>query len=212
MKPLQSVSALDDFGRIRLSRTFYMRDFLYSEIANLHGIPNIPDDRELAVAAGARLCTELLEPLQDIFGRIAIRSAFRSELVNGFGNARQKEGKSGYSCASNAANYASHIWDRRDGNGHMGATACIVIPAFADMFEAGADWRGLAWWIHDHLPYSRLYFFPKRAAFNITWHEQPERRIDSYVAPRGCLTKYGMANHSGSHAEWYEGLLASIKG
>jgi hypothetical protein len=72
------------------------------------------------------------------------------------------------------------------------------------------DWRALAWWIHDHLPYSSMYFFPKRAAFNLSWHEQPKRVIKSYIAPQGCLTKPGMANHSGSHAEWYEGLIASL--
>lgn len=154
MKHLKSVAALDDFGRVRLSRTFYMRDFLYSEIANLHGIPNIPDDPELAIAAGTRLCTDLLEPLQEVFGRIAIRSAYRSSAVNGFGSEQQKAGKAGYSCASNEANHAGHIWDRRDADGCMGATACIVIPSFADRYEAGADWREMAWWIHDHLPYS----------------------------------------------------------
>lgn len=209
MKNLKSVAALDDLGRTRLSKSFYMREFLYSEIANLHGIPNIPDDPELAIAAGTRLCTELLEPLQEVFGRIAIRSAYRSLAVNGFGNEQQRAGKAGYSCATNEANYAGHIWDRRDAEGRMGATACIVIPAFADLFEAGADWRALAWWIHDHLPYSALHFFPKRAAFNLTWHESPLRRIDSYIAPKGCLTKPGMANHAGSHAEWYDGLIAS---
>ncbi|MFO1201296.1 MAG: hypothetical protein U1E58_01525 [Tabrizicola sp.] len=211
MKAPNSVAALDDFGRVRLSKSFYMREFLYSEIANLHGIQNIPDDPELAIAAGTRLCTDLLEPLQEAFGRIAIRSAYRSPAVNEFGCQQQKAGRAGYSCASNEANYASHIWDRRDAQDCMGATACIVIPAFADLYEAGADWRSLAWWIHDHLPYSSLYFFPKRAAFNISWHERPERRIDSYVAPKGCLTKPGMANHLESHADWYEGLLAALK-
>lgn len=207
MKGLKSVVALDDFGRIRLSKSFFMRDFLYSEIANLHGIPNIPDDPDLAVMVGKRLCEELLEPLQDVFGRIAIRSAYRSVAVNGFGNAQQREGKTGYSCATNEANYAGHIWDRRDADGFMGATACIVVPAFADRYETGTDWRALAWWIHDHLPYSALYFFPKRAAFNLTWHERPGRRISSYIAPKGCLTKPGMDNHGGTHAEWYDGLL-----
>ena len=88
----------------------------------------------------------------------------------------------------------------------MGATACIVVPWFADRYEQGTDWRALAWWIHDHLPYSSMYFFPKLAAFNLQWREQPERRIDSYVSPRGCLTKPAMDNHEGSHAEWYEGF------
>ena len=198
LKTPKSVGKLEELGRVRLSANFFMRDFLYSEIANLHGIPNVPEDPDLAIAAGTRLCEEILEPLNAAFGRIAIRSAYRSPTVNAFGNEKN------YSCARNEANYASHIWDRRDAQGRMGATACIVIPRFADRFEAGADWRALAWWIHDHLPYSRMFFFPIRAAFNLQWREEPERRIDSYLEPAGCLTRPGMANHGGSHAEWYE--------
>ena len=59
----KTVRGLEEFGRVRLSRSFFMRDFLYSDISNRHGIPNIPDDPDLAVAAGKRLCEELLEPL-----------------------------------------------------------------------------------------------------------------------------------------------------
>jgi len=194
------VRSLEALGRVRLSASFYMRDFLYSEIANLHGIPNLPDDPDLAIAAGRRLCEELLEPLQASFGRLAIRSAYRSPAVNAFGNAH------GLSCATNANNYARHIWDRRDAHGHMGAVTSVVVPWFADRYEKGADWRGLAWWIHDHLPYSELQFFPKLAAFNIGWHERPKRRVVSFVAPKGLLTRPGMPNHEGSHAEFYLGF------
>jgi hypothetical protein len=67
----------------------------------------------------------------------------------------------------------------------MGAMATVVVPWFADCYRDGSDWRALAWWIHDHLPYSQLQFFPKLAAFNIGWHEQPRRRIDSFIAPKG---------------------------
>lgn len=183
-----------------------MREFLYSDVANFHGIPNVPDDPELAIMVGKRLCEDLLEPLHRTFGKVVIRSAFRSCAVNRFCNEQQRDGKSGYTCASNEANFAGHIWDRRDAEGFAGATACIVIPAFADQFEAGTDWRALAWWVHDHLPYSSMYFFPKLAAFNLTWNENPQRRIDSYIAPKGCLTRPGMANHEGSHAEWYREL------
>lgn len=202
MKSPKSVAKLEDLGRVRLSPNFFMRDFLYSEIANLNGLPNIPDDPDLAIAAGIRLCEELLEPLNATFGRIAIRSAYRSSLVNGFGNAN------GHPCASNEANYASHIWDRRDADGRMGATACIVVPWFADRYESDRDWRPMAWWVHDHLPYSRMEFYPIRAAFNLTWREEPERRIDSYASPRGCLTKPGMDNHAGDHSASYPGFPA----
>lgn len=211
MKAPTTVSGLNDFGRIRLSQHFYMRDFLYSDIAAVHGMLNAPDDPDLAVAAGTRLCEDLLEPLQRVFGRIAIRSAYRSCEVNGFGNEMQRAGKSGYTCASNEANFADHIWDRRDADGNMGATACVVIPEFADACPNPGDWTKLAWWIHDHLPYASLYFFPTNWAFNIQWHEAPDRKISSYTGWQdgptwrkgGTLTKSGMANHEGSHElEW----------
>lgn len=211
MKKPSTVTSLTDFGRVRLSTSFFMRDFLFSDIASIHGFNNVPDDPELAIAAGSRLCQDLLEPLQDKFGRIAIRSAYRSKEVNGFGNQMQKAGKSGYTCASNESNYAGHIWDERDADGNMGATACIVVPAFWDQFQQEGDWTKLAWWIHDHLPYSSLYFFPTYWAFNISWHERPERRIDSYAAPRKCLTKPGMANYEGTHESEWAGIERAFR-
>jgi hypothetical protein len=197
MKKPSSVKTLEELGRVRLSPSFFMRDFLYSEIAAVYGLLNVPENPDLAIRMGERLCQELLEPLQQRFGRIAIRSAYRSCTVNALGNELD------LGCALNESNYARHIWDMPDQRGNHGAMACIVLPWLADHVEAGGDWRALAWWIHDHLPYSSLCFFPKLAAFNIGWHEQPERRIDSYLAPVGCLTKPGKSNQGGLHAEWY---------
>lgn len=51
-----------------------MRDFLHSEISQLESIPNLPSDLQLAIHTGKRLCEDLLEPLQNHFGSIAIRS------------------------------------------------------------------------------------------------------------------------------------------
>ncbi len=202
MKMPRSVKGLEDLGRVRLSASFFMRDFLYSEIANFYGVPNIPDDPDLAIAAGTRLCEELLEPLQERFGRISIRSSFRSCAVNELGNQK------GHNCASNEANYAGHIWDRRDAEGAMGATACIIVNDFIPYYEATGRWEAMAWWVHDHLPYSQMEYFPKLAAFNLTWSENPEQLIHSWTPPRrGVLTKPGMANHAGKHPDEYAGFL-----
>jgi hypothetical protein len=183
MRRISSFQALEAFGRTRLSAHFFMRDFLYSEIAAFHLKANLPDDPQLAIAAGTRLCTELLDPLVETFGPIHVRSALRGSELNAFGNAN------GLNCARNAATVANHIWDRRDDKGRMGACACIVIPWFADRYDQGRDWRDLAWWLHDHLPYSAIQFFPKLAAFNLTWREDPARRISSYIAPKGLLLR-----------------------
>jgi hypothetical protein len=199
MRKPQSMRALEDLGRVRLSGNFFFRDFLYSEIADFYGIPNIPLDPDAAIAAGSRLCEELLEPLQATFGRLALRSGYRAPDVTSFGNKRGE-------CGSIQTNAAYHIWDMRDKNGKMGAAACLVIPWFADKYAKGEDWRRLAWWIHDHLPYAHLEFYPKLCAFNIQWHETPSRRIDSYIDPMGCLTKPGMQGHEDDHSRWYEGF------
>jgi hypothetical protein len=180
-----SVQALTELGRVRLSKSFFMRDMLHSEIAQVHGLLNAPDDPELAIAAGTRLCEELLEPLQDRWGRVAVRGAYRNREVNALGNRMMRAGKAGYNCALNEDSAAGHIWDLRDTDGCMGATACVVVPAFYDAHPEPGGWQVMARWIDDNLPYSWLQFFPKYWAFNINWHERPVRRIGSYVAPRG---------------------------
>ncbi len=103
---------------------------------------------------------------------------------------QQRAGKAGYTCGSNDYNAARHIWDMRDANGHMGAMACVVVPAFHDAHPGEGGWQVLAQWIHDHLDYGSLYFFPNLWAVNIGWHEAPARTIDSYAAPKGRWTPH----------------------
>jgi hypothetical protein len=191
----KSVKSLENLGRERLSKSFFMRDFLYSEISNFYGVPNIPDSPDIALANGRKLCQNLLEPLQATFGRIAIRSAYRSSKVNEFGN----ENKLG--CSSNEKNNAAHIWDVPNKDGH-GAMASIVIPWFTDRYGAGADWRSMAYWIHNHLPYSELQFFPTLCAFNIGWHEKPKRSISSYIEPKIDLVPGEPPNEN--YADFYK--------
>lgn len=208
MKTPKTVTALEDFGRIQLSPSFFMRDFLYSEISQIEGIPNVPDHPEIAIAAGRELCQRLLEPLQAKFGRISIRSAYRSPAVN----AKGAENGNQYNCARNEANYAGHIWDYKDDEGCMGATACIVINAFLPYYERTGHWQALAWWIHDHLPeYSSMYFFPKLAAFNISWHERPKKVIKSHIKlGNGILTKPGEAIFAADHRSEYAQMLKEL--
>jgi hypothetical protein len=199
MRSPRTVRAAEALGRVRLSRSFFMRDFLHSEIASMNKLSNLPENPDLAIAAGKRLCEELLEPLQATFGRIAIRSAYRSPAVNAYGN------RHNWSCASNERNFGRHIWDRLGPRG-MGAMACIVVPWLLDHLDERASWLSMAWWIHDHLPYSELQFFPKLCAFNIGWEEKPKRTIFSFVSPRGYLTKPGLPNHGGNHTSYYDGF------
>ena len=92
---------------------------------------------------------------------------------------------------------------------HSGATACVVIPWFVPRHEAGTPWRAMAWWVHDHLPYSDMKLFAvkgKNCAFNLRWHEQPARRIEAFSPHKVLLTKRGMTNHEGDHCAEYPGF------
>lgn len=184
MRRPQSMWSLETLGRMRLSKHFYMREFLYSEIANFYGLQNIPENPDLAIENGRKFCTQILDPLEDTFGRVAVRSGYRSPRLNQFGNENK------LNCARNDYPQECHIWDRATGADAV-AGASIVIPWFADHYAQGRDWRDLAWWIHDHLPYSEMWFFPKLCAFNISWRPTPWQQISSYIAPRGTLLRRG---------------------
>lgn len=186
MRKPASMWSLETFGRVRLSRYFYMRDFMYSEISGFHGLPNIPENPDLVIENGKAFCTSLLDPLEQTFGRVAVRSGYRAPDLNRYGNENR------LNCARNDNPLECHIWDRGVGDAAI-AGASVVIPWFADRYAEGRDWRDLAWWIHDHLPYSEMWFFPKLAAFNLVWRPKPLRTISSYIAPRGTLLKAGEA-------------------
>ncbi len=205
MRQPASVRSSRTSAATRLSESFFMRDLLYSEIAAIQGFRNLPDDPDLAIAAGTRLATELLEPLQQRFGRFSVRSAYRSPETNGFGNANK------LNCAVNEANYAGHIWDRRDAAGRMGATACIVVNRFIPYYERTGNWEALAWWVHDHLHTTRWSSSRATPPSTSAGARSRNGTISSHVPPRrGRLTGPDKPNWAGSHAESYAAILSEL--
>jgi hypothetical protein len=208
-----SLRALETLGRTRLSAGFFLRDFLHSEIAQIEGSGNLPVDPDTLVRAGRGLCLHILEPMQTALGKVSIRSGYRSPEINRIGNEK------GYNCASNEKNHARHIWDVKDSHGHFGATACVVVNSFVDYFEQTGDWTALAWWIHDHIPtYRDMVFYPKLAAFNISWYsglveEQfiSSQAINPHTGKKGILTRTGWDNFAGAHGEHYAAWLGSMR-
>jgi hypothetical protein len=178
---VNTYAGLDKLGRVPLSPHFHMREFLYSEIAVHYGLRNVPDDVERAVKSGSELCRLILDPLEDTFGRVHVRSGYRSRLVNSAGVGKHK-------CA--ADNDGAHTWDFESRSGHgFGAMACISIPSISERILSGEfEFSSIAWWIYDHLPaWSTLEFFASpsiafadEVTFNIGWHERPVKHITSW--------------------------------
>jgi hypothetical protein len=213
MRKPETVAELTEFGRVRLSEHFFMREMLYSEVANLYGLPNIPDDPDLAITVGERLCRLILEPLHRAFGHVSVRSAYRSPSVNDYCHQRYKQGDKSCFCSDNGYNQARHIWDQRDAQGFLGATASVVIPAYLDHYQRAQDWQSLGWWIRDNIAdYEEVSFMPWLCAFNIRWYEGPRKRTIRYSdgVNRTVLTEDGMANAAGDHRAHYAAALTPI--
>lgn len=185
----QSYSGLDRLGRIALSESFHMREFLYSEIAVQYHLRNVPEKAriDVAVEAGSKLCSQLLEPLQKRFGRIHVRSGYRSLEVNAAGVER-------HNCA--ADNRGFHTWDHPSESNGIGATACISVPSISKAVLAEiCPYEAIAWWIYDNLPeWSHLEFFAtpehsNEVCFNIGWLTQPLKTMTTWRGGPKALHK-----------------------
>ncbi|MFN3225638.1 MAG: peptidase M15 [Hyphomicrobiales bacterium] len=123
----------------------------------------MPDDEP--ARSPAELCERILEPIVALYGPIIIRSGFRSAAINAFGH------QNGLSCASNEKNYGRHIWDHPDSDGRVGASACIIIPAFNAGATELTSREELASLLKDRTPCDHITFFKRDNAFNIGWKE-----------------------------------------
>ena len=183
-----SMRALEALGRVRLSRSFYFRDFLYSEIAAFYRLANIPDDPDLAIEAGSRLCQALLEPT---FGAIAIRSAYRSLEVNEFGN------KHALNCAPTPA-VRPHLGPARRRSLHGRDSVhrrAVVRPIVTRQRGLAADGGGSSTTRPRSSPSWRLQHPMART---------PETAHRQLCRAQGCLTRPEMAGRD-DHAALYAG-------
>ena len=180
-----TVEMLDRLGRQRLSKNFYMREFLHSEVAARFNVVNYPDAPEIALETGRRLCETLLEPLQEKFGRISIRSGYRSSALNSLCH------EQGFNCVENHKAYGRHIWDIPSEKYGYGAMACIVIPSVHDAVSKGIGIDEFASWINSNLPYCYVSFFQNQTAINICCSDNPKMDIYSRLEPAGLLFRSG---------------------
>ncbi|KVR21639.1 hypothetical protein WK13_34440 [Burkholderia ubonensis] len=90
-------------SRVRLSKNFILRDFLFSSRADALGISNFPsDDFDLAVAGGRAICERVLEPVLERFGRFSITYGYQSRTLI----------EAGYPPAKKPTSSDPHQWDR----------------------------------------------------------------------------------------------------
>lgn len=167
-----TVNQLANFGRVQLSPSFFMRDFLYSEMPP-HPTPSRDSytNRHNALPESPWAATGSLWTYKHKVGLPL--------------NAKGAENRNQYRCASNERNYARHIWDYPDEQGNYGVMACVVVNSYLPHYEATKDWKTLANWIENNIPeYLEMCFYPKLCAFNISWRQKPKKSIKSHISSR----------------------------
>ena len=158
--------------------------------------PTIPTWRSRPAPGSAKKC---LEPLWARFGRISIRSAYRSPAVNDFGN------KHNLNCGQQRKQLCRpHLGPARRRGPHGRDAPAIVVHAFLPYYQRTGHWEAIAWWVHDHLPYDEHGILPQTRRLQRAAGATARRcsRIYSYIPPRrGLLTKPGMPNWAGTPRE-----------
>ncbi len=81
MPPEELYKKIDEFSRVRLSKNFIMRDFLFTAYGSAHGLHNYPmDNVAQVIKAGKELCSKVLEPILEKFGRFSITFGYQNRL------------------------------------------------------------------------------------------------------------------------------------
>ena len=73
-----TIDQYEALSRIRLSKNFIMRDFLFSTECAARGLTNYPEDPDAVIRAGKALCEKVLEPVLLRWGRFWITFAYMS--------------------------------------------------------------------------------------------------------------------------------------
>lgn len=151
------VMAIEDIGRIRLSWSFFMADMLYAPEAAEHGIPNIPDNLDLAVIAGRGLAEQVLEVLVATFGAVRIREGYlSSDLYN-------RELQLGHFVD------APRVWDRFDEEARVHAGATVVVPWLTDHDRPNEATNAMILLMHSNLRVSEVERRKHLGVLRIVW-------------------------------------------
>jgi len=166
------VDELEAFSRTRLSKNFIMRDFLFSGVGSMAGIPAMPDDPDHVIASGRALCEKVLEPLK--------AAGLRFSITYGYINRETMDLESPHS-ASKPRSSRPHHWDRKTfGDGIY----CRVDILPYNVEDKELDRYELGRWIMYNLDVDMLMQWWKSNVYCITISPKP-RRVWLEWCPKG---------------------------
>lgn len=156
-------------SRTRLSKNFILRDFLFSTEAAVCGHSNYPTDNvDQVIASGRLLCSKVLEPILERFGRFAITFGYQGrDTMERLFSDQEKVDKKALS--------SPHHWDRGTfgyGDGSVYARVDIL-PFCVEDGEVGKE--EFARWCMMNLDIDLLMQWRRANVFCITISPTPRR-------------------------------------
>lgn len=161
------------FAKTRLSRNFIMRDFLFSTHADSQGLVNYPsDDPDMVLRAGKQLCEQVMEPILERWGRVAITFGYESrDAIDGEVSPAKRK----------LHNSNPHQWDRGTFRSHIYARVDILPFCVADG-EVSKERFGQ--WMMHNLDIDLLMMWKKSDVYCVTISPFP-RRVWLMWTPQG---------------------------
>lgn len=174
-KGMDFYQSLERFSRTRLSKTFYMRDFLFSGHSSAAGVHSYPvDDVDQVLRSGKELCERLLEPILERFGRFIITYGYTNRLGMD-GLLSRKEQLKVWSKSN------PHHWDR----GTFGKQVYARVDILPLCVEDGeVSKKEFGEWVMNNLDVCLLMQWRKSNVFCITISPRP-RRVWLEWVPQG---------------------------
>lgn len=153
--------AYEGLSRIRLSKNFILRDFLFSTASSSLRVTNYPEHPELVIAAGKALCDQLLEPILQRFGRFAITFGYQS-----------REGAEADDPTLSPTASCPHVWDRKSWGDEVYARVDILPFCVED---GDISKEAFARWIMHNLDVDLLMQWTRSNVFCLTISPRPRR-------------------------------------
>lgn len=159
----------EQLSKIRLSKNFILRDFLFSTEAAVCGHSNYPTDNvEQVIESGKQLCSKVLEPILSHFGRFAITFGYQNRTT-------MEREYSDHDKADKKHSSSPHHYDR--GTFGYGADAVYarvdILPFCVEDGEVSKE--DFARWCMMNLDIDLLMMWDRANIFCITISPKPRR-------------------------------------
>jgi hypothetical protein len=159
-----SPAEYEALSRVRLSKNFILRPFLFSTEAAALGLSNYPDRPDLVIAAGRALCNKILEPVLEQFGNFAITFGHQCHQAIETGKLKSRK--------SNPRSSSPHQWDRQTFGDEVYARVDILPFCVAD---GEVSKHEFAHWLMHSLDVDLLMTWTRSNGFCISISPKPRR-------------------------------------